>query len=596
MIIVYTRQAEHFLGAAGPKIIRPCPLVSISSSSLKNKMANMGSTYTITLNGTILSDGGSPFFSSSTHLPADKANFRNQYNPRPTGHRVELQDSLSSILKKQNALRSLFAVEGRRVEILPVRGNEPAIIFYPRLESINFEEGIWTDLCRYTIVLSADIMFDAQEKIISDSLAYLNFEPSGSPSSQSAYSNLHSNTVDNTNLINYVSRHGGFVEDFSESWSIEPEDGNGNTVNPFIAPAENSIRAYRLTRNVSAVGRTIYGPGQNGTDSIRYEAWQQAKEFIRKKILSDKDGQDANNSPNEYDQYPKLNFESHFANKFINLSQTFFGGYNHARTESIDKQNGTYSITDTWLLSSGTAYENYSVSLSKSNEDSLTTVTIDGSIKGLSSIPASGSIYGGNSASTLNTPYENAILKYRQISNTGTFDMISHAYKRASNIVGTFLNDVPLSISVGSNEFSGEITYNVSYDNRPLNFISGVISESISVQDTYPGDLFAVIPVIGRRTGPILQYIGGRTEYQRSVSIDIIVDNIYGGNARQQLLLSKPSLNEPMRTSLNNLISQLSPAREPNIRKYFLNPPNESWDPKEKRYTINLNWVYELSD
>ena len=72
MIIVYTSDnsivgktppditKEGGGATPGPKVLRPCPLVSISSSPLKNKMANLGSNYTITLNGYLLVDGGSP--------------------------------------------------------------------------------------------------------------------------------------------------------------------------------------------------------------------------------------------------------------------------------------------------------------------------------------------------------------------------------------------------------------------------------------------------------------------------------------------------------------------------------------------------------
>jgi len=580
------------------KVLRPCPLISISSNPIKNKMGNMGNSYTITLTGTILESEGSPFFTgsnSSVNEPLPTGKFSANLTTKPRSDLIDPKVKAAAILAKQNEIRSLFAVDGDKVEIQSWHGNEPVLVFYPKVESINFEEGVYIDLCRYTITLTADILFDKSSKIISDSLAYLNFEPTG-VNSQSMYSDAYRDSTTPVLLQAFMDKNGGFVEDFSETWSLEPEEGTGMTVSPFVSPAINTIRGYRLTRNISATGRTIYGPGSSN-NSVRYEAWQQAKEFVRVKLLADKDNVPANNSNSAYDQYPKLNFEGEFARNFINLSQNKFGGYNHARTENIDKTNGTYSINDTWLLSSGTSYENYSASLTSSNDNGKVSVSIDGTIRGLTSLPASGHIYGGSFSNTnLNSPYDNAILKYREVSNNGTFGLTSHIYKRASNLVGLFLNPIPLSTNLSSNEFTGEITYNVSFDTRPLNFISGVLSENISIQDTYPGDVFATIPVIGRKTGPILQYLGTRTEYLRSVNIDIVVDTNYGGNSRQQILLSKPSLNEPMRTSLNNLISYLSPSREPNIRKYFLNPPTESWDPKEKRYSINLNWTYELNN
>lgn len=595
MIVIYPGGT-----GGGPVVIRPCPLISISSTRNKNKMGNMGASYTITLNGTLLVDRGSPNFNRENQPVQPETvtpGFLGDFQPNGSDL-IGIKDAAAALLLKQNALRSLFAIDGQRFEILSWEGNEPVLVFFPKIESINFEEGTYVDRCNYTVTLTTDLLFDKSDNVIVDSLHYLNFEPSGSISSQAFYSNEHIGVSSVMPVRDHIISQGGLVEDFSENWSLEPEDGFGNTTSPFVAPGLNTVKAYRLTRNISATGRTIYAPNSAGP-SYRYEAWEQAKNFVRVKILGDKDGISANDALNQYDQYPKLNFGSAFASGFITLAQTAFGGYNHSRTENIDKTNGTYNLTDTWLLSSGTSYETYSCSITSSNTNAIG-VSIDGTIRGLTSLPASGDIYGGPMSSvtvpSLNTPYHNAVLKYRKISNDGQFGLNSHIYKRASNLVGKFLNPQPLSTSIGSNEFSGEITYNVSYDTRPMNYISGVLFENISIQDTYPGDLFATIPVIGRRTGPILQYIGGRTEYQRNVTVELVTDSDYGGTARQQILLSKPSLNDPIRTQLMNLISYLSPSREPNVRKYFLNPPTESWDPKEKRYSISLNWVYELGN
>jgi len=587
MIIVYTRNGNNGATEVG-HAIRPCPLISISYNPYRNKVGTAGGTYDITLTGTLISFAGSPL---------GNGDMQASYNPKPTPENVPILGStggLSAILEKQNALRELFAVDGRKIEVSNPYDDggapgEPVLVFYPRLQSISFQEGIYVNTCNYTINLQADYLLDNDENVITDGLMGNSFEPDVlGPNNLPAtgYENAlgdgqHARSRQSVSA--HIAEHGGFVEDFSETWSIEAEDGNGNTTDP--DHDLDTIRTYRLTRNVSATGKTSYD------NTGRYEAWQQAKSFIKKKILKE-----SSSNLNGYSSYPKLNLEGAFASGFMNLALINYGGYNHSRTESIDKTGGSYSLVDTWLLSSGTAYENYNLSISRSLDTSLTSVTIDGSIKGLSSIPASGYVYGGNAGNItgLNTPYENALNKYKTVSNDSHYGITSHVFKRAQNAVGVSLNPIPLSVGLGANEFTGEITYNVQFDTRPVNLISGVLSENISVQDTYPGDVFAIIPVLGRQTGPVLQYIGGRTEYRRSLSIDIVVADTYGGTIRQSRLLSKPILIEPYRTSINNVIYALSPAFEPGIRKWFLEPPSESWDPKEKRYSITLNWVYEL--
>ena len=158
------------------------------------------------------------------------------------------------------------------------------------------------------------------------------------------------------------------------------------------------------------------------------------------------------------------------------------------------------------------------------------------------------------------------------------------------------LNSQPTSVSLGTNEFTGEISYSLAFNNRPTNIVSGVIAESIQVNDTYPGDVFAVIPVLGRETGPVLQYIGGRTEYKRDVSINLTMDytKVPYGSGRNTLLLKKPSLVEPTATQIADLLKELSPQGEFGVRKYFISPPSESWSPKEGTYSFNVSFTYEL--
>jgi hypothetical protein len=292
----------------------------------------------------------------------------------------------------------------------------------------------------------------------------------------------------------------------------------------------------------------------------------------------------------------------------INLVDTY-RGFNHVRSENLSESAGSYSVSENWLIASGSAYENFNLSISSSTDNPFISVSIDGNIKGLSEYSPSG--FGGDDLSKAyghpvnggrdpNTPpsgaYDNALGKYHQISNNGQFGLSSDAYKRANNSVAVQLNSQPKSVSLGTNQYTGEVTYNLQFDNRPTNIISGVLSETISVNDTYPGDIFAVIPVLGRKTGPILQYIGGRTEYKRDISISLVMDytSVPYGTGRNPLLLKKPSVVEPTATQIGSLIKELSPAGEPGIRKYFVSPPSESWNPKEGSYSFNLSWTYEM--
>jgi hypothetical protein len=591
-------------------VIRPCPLINITWSSNFNEDGQLGGKYDITLTGTLLDSEGSPIFNYTTRMsPNTDTSFATQYYPTPNDPNSKpihpdppepssVSDlySLNSILAKQIALRELFSKQCVRIEVASVvpGETEPIFHFYPKFISINFAEGVWVNRCDYTITLEAQFILDKNDKVIgSESYATQTFKP-GDPG-----------WPINTNLTidQLLDKVGGFIEDFQESWALEPEEGNGNTFDPYTT--ESITKVYRLTRNITAKGKNIesYKCFGDALDKNYYKAYEQARRYVTNHIKN------SGLTLNDHDDYPGTNLNTYFASGLINLSAYVHGGYNHSRTENIDITQGTYSVQDTWILSSGSAYENYSLSLSSSEGEPRNKVSIDGTIKGLTSIPASGSVFGGNSNTGLNTAYENAINKYRTITNHGQFGLSAHVYKRAQNAAGGItLNHIPLSLSLATNEFTGEINYTIEYDDRPPRFVDGAVAENISVSDTYPGDVFAVIPVIGRPTGPVLQYIGGRTEYQRSLTIEILVNigsNVdppsvqnrpdYTEFKNRQFLLKKPSLVSPTREGIVQIINAYSPAREPGIRKYFVSPPQETWDPREGRYTLNLNWTYELN-
>ena len=171
-------------------VIRPTPLISISHTPIKNKIGTMGSTYNITLNGTIIADEGSPIYTSNSSSVFGPNGKFNQIGPnydgnipgnytRPPHESVNYGDKLSAIFTKQQAIRELFALDGQKMEILPITGDEPILVLYPKVESINFEEGIYIDICKYTINLVADRILDNDKKTFIEGSIF-STSPSGS--------------------------------------------------------------------------------------------------------------------------------------------------------------------------------------------------------------------------------------------------------------------------------------------------------------------------------------------------------------------------------------------------------------------------------
>jgi hypothetical protein len=590
--------------------IRPTPLISISTNINKTGAGDaLGVTYSITLTGTLLPDEGTPYaldthggvfpFYDSSVSPS----FTGPYNSfdndvshygsnRPAKQAVGENQAAHAILMKQRSLRALFADDGQRMEITDVEFDTASIVCFPRVLSIDFTEGIYITRCDYTITLEADTLW---------SMGAVDGEGNRDQGASTGNSMVELTEDD------FLATSGNaYITDFNEEWSIETDEGQGEVVslddNTFIP------RSYRITHNISATGKDHYKP--DGAGSERMLAWIQAKKFVIQRLSSDP----ANNN-DEYDNdlslhgYPNNDPSNTITGKAypalfgqigagtLDLIEQY-NGFNHSRTENVNESAGSYSVTETWLMASGTAYETYSMSINSSNSDPFVAVSIDGNIKGLSVRPANDREYGGrnNDAGASGTQYNNALAHYNGISNNGSFGVGSMIYKRANNQTQVQLNAEPNSIALGVNEFAGELTYSLAFDNRPTNIISNTLGETININDTYPGDVFASIPVIGRPTGPVLQYIGGRTEYRRDISVNLVMDytKIPYNNGRAALLLTKPSVSEPTATELANLLESLSPAGEPGVRKYFINAPSESWEPKTGSYSFNISFTYEL--
>ena len=582
--------------------IRPTPLVNISTNILKNGAGEAyGVTYSITLNGSMLPDEGTPYAIDHKGIGADvgarypffteeyqagkgapsslgpygafDGNYSHTDSNRPPRQKVPPEDAATAIFSKQRALRALFAKDGQKFAITDIGEDKEAVICYPRIVNVDMPEGIFVNKAEYTITLEADVLLHPEVAGYQ-----VDIEGTTVPNASGGIMNGGSTPsgITNQDLVNTLKS--AFVADYNEEWSIEVDEGLGVGL--------DIGRSYRISHNLSATGKTHYmrPNGAEPDKSTKIPAWENARKFVTNKLRDD----GTNGYPNILGQ---------IGSGTINLIGAY-GGFNCVRTENVNEYNGTFSVNETFIISSGTALETFTMDVASSTTEAFINVGINGNIKGLTTIPPSGKFYGGTGESLPSglRPYDNAIKKYNDITNNGLFGLSSDIFKRANNQVAVQLNSQPISTSLGVNEKAGEINYSLSFNNRPTNIISGVLSESISVNDTYPGDVFAVIPVLGRTTGPILQYVGGRTEYRRDVQLDLLMDytDIPYGTGRDPLLLKKPSVVEPTATQIANLLKSLSPQSEPGVRKCFIDPPQESWTPKEGSYNFSISFTYEM--
>lgn len=341
-----------------------------------------------------------------------------------------------------------------------------------------------------------------------------------------------------------------YITSSTEEWSMET--GSEQPEN------ENSPRTYVLTHTVSATGARFY----DETGTLEKDGWEQAKDWVS----------------------PRLGINSSIvSSEGVNNLPSYYQGFNHARSENTDKTGGTYSVTETWLLASGTALEDFTIQISTSRDNYLTTVGIQGEIRGLETRDSNMNLVGSK--------HHYADTKWGQVQGV--------LLTRAQLYSGLTLNVVPLSTSKGVNPVAGTISYNYEYDNRPSNLISNCKMENVTVSHNLGADAFATIFVLGRTAGGLLQNLYTREVKSVNISIDLVM-NIPGITTGDGSLTSlknyytyvKPSNLEPYKTQIENIISANNPINY-GASTVFISEHNESWNPATQAYSRQISYTYE---
>lgn len=472
----------------------PAPLVNITKNYNKSPDGQLiGSTFAVSLRGTIVAYKGSPDSTGSFHTGSDY----------PADESISANSRLSAIQNKQDAIRNLFTTEGKPLIIKALDG-VTSMSGHPRVVSIEFPEAIWYNRSEYTINLELDELYPEDE----DSFAYN-------------------------------------ISSAQERWTVdtnEQAEGIGDL-----------SRTYRLTHSVSATGKRR----QDGSGNTVRQAWHEAENWVKS----------------------RLGFDSDIAlSSGVKNLPAYYGGYNHIRDEQIGEMDGTYSVTETWTLTSGTALEDFTVTTTSAVENNQSNVVVAGNIIGLEERDSDLAI--------TTTKYSNALSKFNVVSGL--------AYTRAQDYSGLTLNTKPVSSVFGKNPIAGTINYSFTYNDRPSYFVAGARSEVITVTDTPTGGAsFAEIFVLERGEGPILQNLGTRPSFRRTLNIELVMDIDSAANFTEAYFTKNPRVDAATSGDLwYNIIHPTDPRVQLGVNACFSDPPQETWDFRRGRYSYNRTWTY----
>lgn len=320
-----------------------------------------------------------------------------------------------------------------------------------------------------------------------------------------------------------------YLSEANESWQLEFNDQPENA---------QQHQTFRLSHNVAAVGKLHYDAGQTTVD-----AWVQARNWV----------------------LPHLGIDMSriIGSGSINLP-TYMSGYNQVRSEIVDKKGGSYSVSESWLIASGIALEDFTVNMQNSVDDGLVHVSIDGQIQGLEIRDSQYQI--------VQSKWDSANAQFSGIANT--------IYTRAQNYSHVNnLHVAPFNQVVASNPVAGTIHYTYDFNTRPPNFFANSKFEMVTINDHNPQDIFAAIPILGRANGPLLQDIGTKGEAIRSLTIEVTMPPA-SSNIFSDWINLKPDT------------STMLTAAAPVASRVFKSQDEETWIPQNGHYTRQVAWTW----
>lgn len=514
-------------GQDGKRLV-PAPIVDIKKSYKRiGDTRKVKPIFTLTLNGTILNFKGSPICDDGD---ADTLVFQTSggvFDYPADSVNWDNNDGQAMLFLKQEAIRELFSNDYLPLEFIPWNASQP-VRCYPRVIDIEFPQDIWYRRTDYRITLEADYII-------------------GSSTDQAAPGEDFS-TVDSGNIYNFGNTSydliGSYnVQDASESWNISMDT--------------EFYGVFKIEHNLSAQGYRTADASGNMT-----EAWINARQWVNS----------------------RLGYDAHYAQSSVFGSVTTgqFTNYNHYRTNNIDTNNGSFASTESWLLCSGHFYEDSTADVKQSASEPYIGIGVQGTIYGVDS----GTIVG-------TTPWTatGALNKYHAASAAWNNTVSGSLYTRAQQNIGVSLNPLPLSQTVTHSFNKGTIGYNYEFNNRPLNFVSGAISETLTVQDDNPSGLVNVIAehvVLNRAIGSVLQPINTTTAPTRVINYEAVfaAPTYPSGNNIAYLMALKP------RAQVDALIANLVPTNYA-VGYLFVTTDNENWSPLTQRYTRTYGWKYQ---
>lgn len=515
VIFIPDQTGQQFV-IGGQSTVGPFPKYSVSKEVLTSGDGTaLGSKYNITINGQFIVD-------SSVDITVSGARQAN-YNQK--------------ILERLSAMRQYYSTYGR-LEISPYGGQPNSLIWNDaKLISVDIPES--TDESSSILYADFTFTFEAYTEVSSVGTADGNF----------------STSIDGYDYDKY------YVSSVEETWEVSFDEEVTYT-NEELTNEIN--RTYTFTHNVSATGLRKPLPA-GGFDT---SAWKEAQRWVISRLATDPQGgiimKDLMGGDNFTNFWPAWfgtdNGLETGNDTFAILDE--YTAYNHTRIPSINIGEGTFSVVETWKVTkSPPATIDVNVDLDI-GEDQIVSVSMNGTVQGYDAASLN---------NTIVDKLSNAQLVFDNMAVNAYYFCNTHY-----NLLGTggTLSNVVRSRSIGKNPGTGVITFSFAYNDTPILLDNAIVTDLSIIDDNadYDVDIIAIIPIIAKPNGPIIQDMGTSRERKRTVQLDATMKKDYRSSKPAQGKVVALTYAPVGTTYIQNL--------------------TENWNPKTGAYSITVEWTY----
>ena len=518
----------------GDYVFDPKPLFTISKEHIKTaSQMGLATKYVVTLDGYILPSGG-------------------KFGDDPSG-------GVNAVFSGLNVLSRAFDSDFKLLS-LHCPGSPVIISGYPRITDCNIDHASDNYVVRgdYSITLELP------------SLTGSGFDPVGP-----IYSGYTSGCgVDDLDFSEW-----GIIS-YSDDFTVEFLDERVGGAQLEVPGATNAgiigelPSVFSIQRSISAQGDSYASADVGGVCHEYIRPWERASGFIRPRL----------GIPPELSELSGL---------LVPSGQVS----NNFRSVNVNKTEGSVTVNETFIAVTGAAraYEDFEISTSQTLGEPYVTVTIDGTINGLTDLgygqmPPTGTPKFNNATSMWSGSVSGALYSRADAAFKASQVFSGHVgWAGGLNFPNNNLNRLELSKTLGYNPVAGTVTYSCTYDNRPAHCYVHAIIEDITFSESEPNDVFASLTVLGKATGPLYQTIGTVGPRTRELSINAVLPmqtdcTIYSGAGSNPYFYNAPDVYDALVLNYANVLAF-------NYTQVFVTASSKTWEPKTGRFTLNQSWT-----